>query len=131
MAMKVKVRLPDHDFPLGSRHLLVPSVKPEYTISEEHGVSYCGETYVAVRSSKHNNSSAYSHQQDMRRMEELLLDTLEGRSVLIKAIDGGPGENPWFLKNQLMNIPGIFQSLVFHLLSYCPLRSFYDFGSRI
>ena len=103
----------------------------ECSISEEHGVGYCEETYVAVRSSKHNISSAYSHQQDMRRMEELLLDTLEGRSVLIKAIDGGPGENPWFLKNQLMNIPGIFQSLVFHLLSYCPLRSFYDFGSRI
>ena len=121
MAMKVKVRLPDHDFPLGSRHLLVPSVMAECSISEEHGVGYCGETYVAVRSSKHNNSSAYSHQQDMRRMKELLPDTFEGESVLIKAVDGGPDENPRFLKNQLLNIPGIFQILVFHL-SYCSFK---------
>ena len=104
MAMKVKVRLPDHDFPLGSRHLLVPSVMAECSISEEHGVGYCGETYVAVRSSKHNNSSAFSHQQDMRRMKELMPETFEGKSVLIKAVDGGPDENPRFLKNQLMNI---------------------------
>ena len=56
-----KVRLPDHDFAVGTRHLLVPSVMAQCQIGKD-GVSYNGETYIAVRSSKHNNSSAYTHQ---------------------------------------------------------------------
>ena len=35
MSMKVRVRLPDHDFPVGPRHLLVPSVMAECSISED------------------------------------------------------------------------------------------------
>jgi hypothetical protein len=104
MSMRARVRLPDHDFPLGARHLLVPSVMVECTITEEHGVSYTGETYVGIRSSKHNNSSAFTHQEDMLRMKELLPEVFEDKSVLIKGVDGGPDENPRFQKNQLMNV---------------------------
>ena len=104
MSMRAKVRLPDHDFPLGPRHLLVPSVMAECSIDEENGVGYCGETYVAIRSSKHNNSSAFSHQQDLRRMKVLLPEIFRDKAVLIKSVDGGPDENPRFVKNQLMNI---------------------------
>ena len=41
-------------------------------------------------SSKHINSSACSHQQDMRRMKELISDTFEGKLVLIIAVSRGP-----------------------------------------
>ncbi len=48
--------MPDHDFAVGSRHLLVPSVMATCNIDKD-GVSYNGDTDIAVRSSKHNNSS--------------------------------------------------------------------------
>ena len=71
---------------------------------EGPGVACCRETCVAIRSSKHNNSSAFSHQQDLRRMKDLLPEIFRDKSVLIKSVDGGPDENPRFVKNQLMNI---------------------------
>lgn len=46
---------------VGSRHLLVPSVVAITRIDAGGKVGYSGETYVGVRSQKHNNSSAYSH----------------------------------------------------------------------
>ena len=95
------MRLPDHDFAIGSRHLLVPSVMAVCKIDKE-GVSYNGETYVAVRSSKHNNSSAFTHQEDMLRMKSLMPHLFQNKSILIKAVDGGPDENPRFQRNQLM-----------------------------
>ena len=74
----LKVRLPDHDFAVGSRHLLVPSVMAHCEI-QDGGVSYSGETYIGIRSSKHNNSSAFSHQEDLLRMRELMPDLFDGR----------------------------------------------------
>ena len=104
MSMRARVRLPDHDFPLGARHLLVPSVMAQCTIDEEHDVGYTGETYVAIRSSKHNNTSAFTHAEDMLRMKQLMPETFQEKSVLIKGVDGGPDENPRFQKNQIMNV---------------------------
>ena len=97
----LKVRLPDHDFAVGSRHLLVPSVMAHCEI-QDGGVSYSGETYIGIRSSKHNNSSAFSHQEDILRMRDLMPDLFEGKHILVKSVDGGPDENPRFQKNQLM-----------------------------
>ena len=120
MSMRVRVRLPDHDFVVGSRHLLVPSVIAHCRIDPGQGVTYTGETYIAVRSSKHNNSSAFSHQQDMLRMKEMMPEIFAGKSVLIKGVDGGPDENPRFQNNQLMAIK-TFQVIVFPgCLSICP-----------
>ena len=109
MNMSARVRLPDHDFAVGSRHLLVPSVVGINRINERGQVGYSGETYVAVRSQKHNNSSAYTHHEDLLKVVELFPDafkTEDGRvkPVMIKGTDGGPDENPRFVKNQLMNI---------------------------
>ena len=95
------MRLPDHDFAVGSRHLLVPSVMATCNIDKD-GVSYNGDTYIAVRSSKHNNSSAYTHQEDLLRMRELMPNLFRNKSILIKSVDGGPDENPRFQRNQLM-----------------------------
>lgn len=116
MSMRVRVRLPDHDFVVGSRHLLVPSVIAHCRIDPGQGVTYTGETYIAVRSSKHNNSSAFSHQQDQLRMKEMMPELFAGKSVLIKGVDGGPDENPRFQNNQLMAIK-TFQVIDFHWLA--------------
>ena len=66
---------------------MVLEMNAECSIDEENGVGYCGETYVAIRSSKHNNSSAFSHQQDLRRMKDLLPEIFKDKSVLIKSVD--------------------------------------------
>ena len=101
MSMQARVRLPDHDFPVGSKHLLVPSVIAECQIDKKLGVTYSGSTYVAVRSSKQNNSSAATHHEDLLRLKELKPEMFEGKSVLIKSVDGGPDENPRFQQNQI------------------------------
>ena len=68
MNMRYRVRMPDHDFAVGSRHLLVPSVIAVCLMDPDIGqVSYSGPTLVRIRSSKHNNSSAFSHQEDLSR----------------------------------------------------------------
>ena len=108
MNMRVRVRLPDHDFCVGSRHLLVPSVIAHCNIDTKAGVSYSGTTYIAVRSSKHNNSSAFSHQEDLIRFREHhpevfeVPDTGEVKPVLIKSVDRGPDENPRYENNKKM-----------------------------
>ena len=38
----------------------------------------------------------------MLRMKELFPDLFFNKSILIKAVDGGPDENPRFQRNQLM-----------------------------
>ena len=109
MNMRVRVRLPDHDFCVGSKHLLVPSVIHQCVIDPKNGVTYSGATYVAVRSSKHNNSTAYSHQEDLAKFRELHPEVFEipesggmVKPVLIKGVDGGPDENPRFDNNKKM-----------------------------
>ena len=68
MNMRYRVRMPDHDFAVGSRHLLVPSVMAVCIMDPDSGqVTYSGPTLVRIRSSKHNNSSAFSHQEDLSR----------------------------------------------------------------
>ena len=68
MNMRYRVRMPDHDFAVGSRHLLVPSVIAVCVMDPVSGqVTYSGPTLIRIRSSKHNNSSAFSHNEDMLR----------------------------------------------------------------
>ena len=43
------MRLPDHDFNVGSRHLLTPSVIAINRLDNKGSVSYSGETYIGVR----------------------------------------------------------------------------------
>ena len=52
------------DFAVGNRHLLCPSVVAVNKIDGSGHVGYSGETYIGIRSQKHNNSSAFSHHQD-------------------------------------------------------------------
>ena len=98
----LKVWLPDHDFAVGSWHFLVPSMMARCKIEKDGGVSYSGETYISIRSSKHNNLLAFSHQEDILRTRDLMPDLFEDKHILVKNVDGGPDENPRSQKNQLM-----------------------------
>ena len=106
MSMSQRVRLPDHDFVIGSKHKLTPSVIGKCEIDPVKGVTYSGLTFVSIRSSKHNNSSALTHIEDLSDMIDKNLDLFESddndfKPVLIKTVDGGPDENPRFEKNIL------------------------------
>ena len=121
MSMSQKVRLPDHDFVLGSRQKLTPSVIGMCEIDPDKGVTYSGLTYVSIRSSKHNNSSALTHIEDLRDMiagniELFESDNDDYKPVLIKSVDGGPDENPRFEKN---------------ILAACQVKKKYDFDAVI
>lgn len=109
MNMRARVRLPDHDFAVGSRHLLTPSVVAHCNVDPLTGkVGYTGATKVAIRSSKHNNSNAFTHHDDLIQFIEEKPDifknkkTGEVKPILVKGVDGGPDENPRFDKNITM-----------------------------
>ena len=55
-----QVCLPDHDFPIGSQHTLIPSVYAGCVIKEKK-VSFSGPTFISIRSQKHDSSTAESH----------------------------------------------------------------------
>lgn len=61
---------------------------------------------MGVRSQKHNNSSAFSHHEDLHRVIELYPEAFKHngkvKPCLIKGTDGGPDENPRFEKNIIM-----------------------------
>ena len=110
MHLEYKVRLPDHDWVVGNRHKLIPSVytavliKPD-GMGREDAVSYAGPTFIGVRSGKHSSSTAATHAKDFKRMLELpdfdpFLKTESGKlkPVLIFTVDGGPDENPRYPK---------------------------------
>ena len=102
MHMEYQVTLPDHDFVVGSRHKLIPSVE---VVKSKHltndGVTYSGPTYIAIRSAKHSGSSAFHHLQDMNRArylpeftESFQNQQSKEKKVMTVTVDGGPNENP-------------------------------------
>ena len=109
MSVRTRVRLPDHDFKVGSKHLLVPSVIAVCQIDPKVGVTYSGPTYIGVRSAKHNGSTAFSHAEDLTRLCDLEPEIFklsgsvrEYKPVIVKGVDGGPDENPRFHNNIVM-----------------------------
>ena len=49
MNMPCRIRLPDHDFAVGSRHLLCPSVVAVNKIDGSGHVDYSGETRYVTK----------------------------------------------------------------------------------
>ena len=63
MHLEYKVKLSDHDFVKAPSHKLIPDVYAGIRIKNDaigdpHAVTYSGPTFVAIRSAKHNASSA-------------------------------------------------------------------------
>ncbi|CAF3166273.1 unnamed protein product [Rotaria sp. Silwood2] len=103
MSMKIQIKLPDHDFVVGTKHKLIPSIYGACLISEEH-VTYSGPTFAAIRSGKHDHSSALGHAKDFDTMirlpefEKAALTDGNLKPVVITSVDGGPDENPRYPK---------------------------------
>ena len=110
MHMTYEVRLPDHDFVKAPKHKLIPSVYAACEVKavsakKDPEISYSGPTYIAIRSLKHESSTAYTHGYDFNHIMEMseFQTTLKDSENEIKPIgilfvDGGPDENPRFPK---------------------------------
>ncbi|ESO12304.1 hypothetical protein HELRODRAFT_158789 [Helobdella robusta] len=106
MHMEYRVRLPDHDWVIGDRHKLIPSVYAGLVISEKgygakEAVTYSGPTFISIRSGKHSSSNAMSHARDFERLMKLsefgtITKTMDqnAKPIFIFFVDGGPDENP-------------------------------------
>ncbi|CAG7734862.1 unnamed protein product [Allacma fusca] len=114
MTLKYRIRLPDHDWVVATKHKLIPSVYAFLTFTSSGNLGYSGPTYIAIRSGKHDSSTAESHCRDFRQLMEL--ETFEDftsnrvctersvptqrskKPIVIMMVDGGPDENPRFPK---------------------------------
>lgn len=96
MHLEYKVRLPDHDFVVGARHKLIPSVYAECEVREDGNVNYSGATFVRIRSGKHDTSNAYTHAYDMHEIFET--GKVKRKPILLIETDGAQDEAPRYPK---------------------------------
>lgn len=95
--------LPDHDFVIASRHKLIPSVYAACAI-KDGCVGYSVPTFIAIRSGKHDNSTAETHGFDfealtgLKQFNEMMVYEGKVKPVVIITADGGPDENPRYPK---------------------------------
>ena len=73
--MTYEIRLPDHDFVKASKHKLTPSVYAACEIKSTSAKSqevftYSGPMFIAIRSFKHDSSTAYTHGYDFKQVVE-------------------------------------------------------------
>ena len=81
MHLDYKVRLPDHNFVVGKRHTLIPSVMAECVVNQDGKVTYSGKTFIRVRSGKHDSSTAYTHAYDVKNL--FLTKSLPTKPIII------------------------------------------------
>ncbi|CAF4894135.1 unnamed protein product, partial [Rotaria sp. Silwood1] len=139
MHLDYRVRLPDHDWTVAARHQLTPSVYAACILSEDGDLSYSGPTYIAIRSAKHEFSTAESHALDFDRLiclkefEEAALDeTGQVKPIVIATVDGGPDENPRFPKTLVSNIRKFkkYNLDALFILTHAPGQSAYNIVER-
>lgn len=70
MHVQYKLTLPDHDFVIADRHKLIPSIYGALEV-QNGSVTYNGPTYCAIRSGKHDKSTAMSHKTDFEELIKL------------------------------------------------------------
>ena len=68
MHLEYKVRLPDHNFEVGTQRNLIPSVYGVCNINLKVEVNYSGDTFIRIRGGKHDKSSAKIHAYDMHEL---------------------------------------------------------------
>ena len=105
MHMEYKLRLPNHDFIVATKHHLIPSiyafltVKPN-SVGQTSSVSYTGPTAAYIRSGKHDQSNALTHRLDLTDIFEsktfgkFTHNDRGMKRVLILRSDNGPDEAP-------------------------------------
>ncbi|CAG8766881.1 554_t:CDS:2, partial [Cetraspora pellucida] len=102
--------LPDHDWVVAKKHKLIPSVYAILDVQEGRyghadAVTYSGPTFIKVRSSKHDSSTAYSHGKDFdnlinKRKLHNYITTIDEQSkpIVVLLTDSGPEENSHYKK---------------------------------
>ena len=68
MHLDYRVRLPDHSFVIGECHTLITPVYGLCEISPKSTINYLRDTFIQIRSYKHNFLTAYIHAHDMREL---------------------------------------------------------------
>jgi hypothetical protein len=115
MCFEYEVRLPDHDFVIAASHKLTPPVYAACVIKApsrhaELAISYSGPMYIAIRSAKHDSSTAFTHGRDVDHLLQLdsfkEVATHDGcvKPIFLCFVDGGPDENPRFPKTLVVAV---------------------------
>ena len=86
----------DHDFVVGGRHQLIPSVYAVCEITPDGKVSYSGDTFISIRSAKHDSSTTYTHHYDLTNLFEN--GDIKRKPILILESDGASDVAPRFPK---------------------------------
>ena len=108
MHMDYQVRLPNHDYVVGAKHTLTPSVYAFLTIlpsriGRRGAVTYTGPTVVRIRSGKHDTADSETHRFDLmeimtsnRPLIKSITNTPQGslKRILLLRADNGPDEAP-------------------------------------
>ncbi|CAF1029781.1 unnamed protein product [Adineta ricciae] len=135
MHLDYRIRLPDHDWTVAPRHQLTPSVYAACLLSSDGTLSHCGPTYIAIRSAKHDLSSAESHAADFDRLvglkefENIARDkNNQVKPIVVFTVDGGPDENPRFPKTLVACIKKFkkYNLDALFVLTYAPGQSAYN-----
>ena len=79
------------------RHKLIPSVYAVCNLDVDGSMTYLGETFIRVRSGKHDSSTAFSHLYDMKELFES--QALPTKPILLISTDGAQDEAPRFPKS--------------------------------
>ncbi|CAF1024873.1 unnamed protein product [Rotaria sordida] len=135
MHLDYRISLPDHDWVVAPRHQLIPSVYAACLLSQDGDIGYSGPTYIAVRSARHDLSTADSHATDFDRLvslkefEKVARDeTGQVKPIVIVTVDGGPDENPRFPKTLVSSIRKFkkYNLDAFFVLTHAPGQSAYN-----
>ena len=96
MHLDYKVGLPDHNFVVAQRHKLIPSVYGVCEVQDNGNLSYSGDTFIRIRSGKHDKSNSYTHAYDMLELFKRKLITV--KPILLLTTDGASDEAPRYPK---------------------------------
>ena len=106
MHLEYKVTLPDHSFVVAPAHKLIPSVYGVCNVSEKGEIQYSGDTFVRIRSGKHDTSNAATHLYDL--VELFQCQEVSLKPILLIETDGAQDEAPRYPK-PLSNAVHIFK----------------------
>lgn len=119
------VTIEDHDFPIGSKMKLIPSVYLVINPADSSNTLRTGQLSIFVRPEYFNGTSSATHMADLESIvsDEEFSATLkkEGkvRPIWVLLVDGGPDENPKYMKN-IIQYTYLFRALD---LDYLTIRT--------
>ncbi|XP_065676731.1 uncharacterized protein LOC136092421 [Hydra vulgaris] len=96
MHTEYKVKLMDHDFVVGTQQKFIPSVYGICEFNNTGNVSYSGDTFIRIKSGKHDTSNAFTHAFDVRELFKTKL--VKRRPIMLMETDGAQDKAPRFPK---------------------------------